>query len=136
MNDVYVEVFINRSCNQVGNGSSILKIKFHIRTDLIFQQLPMREKVKNVDGYIIEFLTIVDIQENVKIVGNVIQIYEGIIYQEKYEKSPFWKVIEKLFALKQKYKDEGNGPLQALVKLAVNAVLGIQITKDNIEFSK
>ena len=51
------------------------------------------------NGYIIDTLTSVDIQEIVKIGGQVIQIYEAVIYRENFKISPFGKVIEKLFAL-------------------------------------
>ena len=57
-------------------------------------------------GYIIDTLTSVDIQEIVKIGGKVIGIYEGVIYRENLRISPFRKVIENIFALRQKYKDE------------------------------
>ena len=50
----------------------------------------------------IDTLTSVDIQEIVQIGGKVIQICEGVIYQENFKVSPFRKVIDKLFALGQK----------------------------------
>ena len=56
------------------------------------------------NGYIIDILTSVDIQEIVKIGGKVIKIYEGVIYRENFKVSPFKKVIDKLFALRQEYK--------------------------------
>ena len=68
------------------------------------------------NGYIIEHLTVVDIQEIVKIGGKVIDIYEGVIYRENIKMSPFRKVIDKLFALRQKYKDENNDVMHLLVK--------------------
>ena len=74
---------------------------------MIFQHLPVKEKVKKIEiyrmrnGYILDTLTSVDIQENVKIGGKVIQIYEGVIYRENFNIPPFRKVIGKLFALKQ-----------------------------------
>ena len=43
-----------------------------------------------------------DIQELVKIGRKVIEVYEGVIYREYFKKSPFRKVIEKLFTLRQK----------------------------------
>ena len=58
------------------------------------------------NGYIIETLTSVDIQEIVKIGGKVIEIYKGVIYREHFKISPFRKVIQKLLALRQKYKDK------------------------------
>ena len=60
------------------------------------------------NGYIIDHLKSVDIQEIVKFGGEVIEIYEGVICRENFKVSPFRKVIDKLFALRQKYKDENN----------------------------
>ena len=54
------------------------------------------------NGYIIDTFTSVDIQEIVKIGGKVIEIYEGVIYRENFRVSPFQKVIDKLFELRQK----------------------------------
>ena len=60
----------------------------------------------------------------------MIQVYGGVIYRENFKISPFRKVIEKLFALRQKYKDEGNDLMQELVKLIMNSFYGVQIRKD------
>ena len=82
------------------------------------------------NGYIIGYLTSVDIQEIVKIGGKVIEIYEGVIYRENFKVSPFRKIIDKFFALRQKYKDEGNDVMQLLVKLLMNSLYGENIRKD------
>ena len=58
------------------------------------------------NGYKIETLTSDDTQKIVKIGGKVIKVYEGVIYRENFKVSPFRKVIDKLFALRQKYKDK------------------------------
>ena len=111
MNNVYVEAFNNQTFNQDGDESAILRIKHYNPRNLIFQHLPVKEKVENVEvnrmrnGSIIDTLTSVDICEIVKIGGKVIQIYEGVIYRENFKISPFRKVKEKLFALRQKYKN-------------------------------
>ena len=136
MNDVYVEAFNNQSFNEDGDESAILTIKYYNPPDLIFQPSPIKEKVKKLEvnrmrnGYIIDTLTSVDIQEIVKIVGKVTEIYQAVIYREKYKISPFRKVIEKLFALRQKYKDEKNDLMQGLVKLIMNSLYGVQICRD------
>ena len=44
--------------------------------------------------------------------------------------SPFRKVIDKLFELRQKYKDENNDVMQLLVKLIMNSLHGEQIRED------
>ena len=63
------------------------------------------------NGYMFDVLTSVDIPEVVKIGGKLIEVYWSVIYR-KSEVSPYRKVIEKLFALGQKHKDEGNDLLQ------------------------
>ena len=136
MNHVYVEAFNNQTFNEDGNESAILTIKYYNLPDLIFQHLPVKKKVKKTEvnrmrnGYIIDTLTSVDIQEIVKVGGQVIEIYEGVIYRENFKVSPFRKVIEKMFALRQKYKDEKNDLLQGLVNLIMYSLYGVQIRKD------
>ena len=56
--------------------------------------------------YFIDTLTSVDFIEILKMVGKEIKIYEGFIYRENFKISPIRKVIERLFTLGQKYKDE------------------------------
>ena len=84
-------------------------------------------------GYIIDTLTSVDNCESVKMYGKGIEIYGGVIYRENFKISPFRKVIEKLFSLKQKYKDEKNVLMQRLVKIITNSLFGVQTRSDNNE---
>ena len=135
MNDELVEKFNNQTFTQ---GSAILKVKYYNPKNLIVQHLPVKEKEKKIEmirmrnGYIINYLTSVDIQEIVKIGGKVIEIYEGVIYRENFKIIPIRKVIDRLFALRQKYKDENNDIMQLLVKLLMNSLYGENIRK-NIE---
>ena len=114
----------------------MIKIKYSNPPDLIFEHLPVKEKVRNIEvnrmknGYIIDTLTRIDIQEFVRIGGKVIQIYEGVIYRENFKISPSRKVREKLFDLRQKYKDDHNDLMQNLVKIIMNTLNGVQISKD------
>ena len=136
MNDVYVEAFNNHTFNEDGDESAILTIIYYNPLNLIFQHLPIKEKVEKLEvnrmrnGYIIDTLTSLDIQEIVKVGGKVIEIYEGVIYRENFKVSPFRKVIEKLFALRQKNKDEKNDLMQGLIKLIKNSLYGVQIRRD------
>ena len=136
MNDVYVEAFNNQTFNEDSDESAILTIKYYNPLDLIFQHLPVKEKVKKIEvtrmrnGYINDTLTSIDIQEIVKLGGKVARIYEGVIYRENFKISPFRKVIEKLFALRQKCKDEKTDLMQGLVKLIMNSLYGVQIRRD------
>ena len=136
MNKPYIEAFNNKTFNEDGDESAILTIKYYNPLDLIFQHLPIIEKVEKIDvnrmrnGYIIDTLTSVDIQEIVKIGGKVVEIYEGFIYREIFKVSPFRKVIDKLFVLRQKYKDEKNDLIQGLIKLVMNSLYGVQTRRD------
>ena len=82
------------------------------------------------NGYNIDHLTSVDIQEIVKIGGKVIEIYEGVICRENFKVSLFKTVIKKSFASGQKYKDEGSDVMQLLVKFLMNSLYGENIRKD------
>ena len=57
------------------------------------------------NGYSIDTLRSVDIQEIDKIVGNLFGNYEGVIYRENFKISPIRKVIENLFAMRKIFKD-------------------------------
>ena len=46
MNDIYVGAFNNQTFNEDDDESGILTIKYHNPPDLIFQHLPIKEKVK------------------------------------------------------------------------------------------
>ena len=136
MNNDLVEKFNNQTFTQ---GSAILKIKYYNPKNLIVQHIPVKEKEKNIEinrmrnGYITQVLTSVDIQEIVKIGGKVVEIYEGVIYRENYKVNPFSKVIDILFELRQKYKEENNGVMQLLVKLIMNSLYGEFLRKDILE---
>ena len=136
MDDEFVEKFHTQTFTQ---GSSILKIKYYNPKDSIVQHIPVKEKEKKIEinrmrnGYITQVLLSVDIQEIVKIGGRVIEIYEGVIYKENFKINPFEKVITKLFALRQKYKEENNDVMQLLVKLIMNALYGELLRKDITE---
>ena len=82
------------------------------------------------NGYIIDYLTSVDIKEIVKIGGKVKQINEGVIHKENLKVSPFIKVIDKIFALRQKYKDDNNDVMQLLVKLLMKSLYRENFRKD------
>ena len=135
MNNELVEKFNNQT---FARGSAILKIKYYNPKNLIAQHLPVKEREKEIEfnrmrnGYITQVLTSVDIQEIVTIGVRVIGIHEGVIYKN-FKANPFEKVITKLFALRQKYKEENKDVMQLLVILSMNALYGEFLQKDITE---
>ena len=85
------------------------------------------------NGYITQVLTSVDIQEIIKIGCKVVEIYEAVIYREIFEINAFEKVTDKLFALRQKYKEKNNDVMQLLVKMIMNALYGELLRQDITE---
>ena len=127
--------------NQFNSGktefaSAILKVKYYNPKDLVIQHLPVKEEVNKIEvnslrnGYIIYTLTSVDIEEIAKIGGKIIEIYEGVIYRENFEVSPFKDFVNNLFELRAKCKSEGEDILQEMVKLIMNSLYGQTIRKD------
>ena len=116
-----------------------MKIKYYNPRDLIFQHLPIKEKEKKIgiirmrNGYKIDTLASVDIQELVKIGCKVIEFFEGVIYRENFEVNPYRKYLDKLIALRQKQKYEDNDVMLLLVKLLKNSLYGENIRKDGEE---
>ena len=88
------------------------------------------------NGYIVDVLTSVDFQENVKIVQRVIEIFNGVTYRGDFKTSSFRKASEKVFSLWRKYQNQSNDLMQSLVKLGMNNLDGFQIRKDINESSK
>ena len=120
MNDELVEKFNTGIFTQ---GNAILKIKYFIPKNLIVQQLPVKGREKETeinrmrDGYFTHTLISIESQEIVENRGKVIKIFEGVSYRENFIVSPFKKVIDNLFALRQKYKDENIEVMQLFKKI-------------------
>ena len=106
MNDKIIEEFNN----QIFIKSTILKIKYYNPPDIILQHLPVKGEVNKIEvnglrnGYIIDTLTSVDIQEIFKIGGRVVEICEGVNYGENFKTPPFRKFIKELFDLRKNIK--------------------------------
>ena len=85
MNDELVEKF---NTGNFTKGGAILKLNYYNPKKLIAQHLLVKEREKKIDinrmrnGYNMDTLTSVDIQEITEIGGKVIQSYEGVIYRE------------------------------------------------------
>ena len=110
--------------------SATFKMKYYNPKSLIGQHLPVKEREKKFEinpmrsGYFIDHLIFADNQEIVKIGGKVVEIYEGVIYRDNFKITPFRRVIDNLFALRQHYKDENNEVMQILENLLLNSLYG------------
>ena len=82
------------------------------------------------NGYNVDIIISVDTQEFVKIGGKVANLLEGVNYKDNFKRSRFRKVIQELFKLRQKYKDEGNDLKQKFVKILLNSSYGEKFRKD------
>ena len=133
INDELVQKFNSGNFSQ---GNAILKIKYYNEQNLIVQHLPSEERANKIEinrlrnGYVVDTLTSVDIHEIVKIGVKIVEIYEGIIHRENFKISPFRTVVDKLIALRPKYKDKNNDVMELLVNLIMNSLYGEQIRKD------
>src|SRR5438093_9557145 len=120
--------------------TAILKVKYFNPPNLFLQHIAVKEKVqvgrkkyelsRFRNGYIIDTLTSVDIQEIVRAGGRIDRIYEGIVYEENYEQSPFRSFILKLFDLRLKYKAAKNEVGDNLIKLLMNSLYGKTVQRD------
>ena len=131
MNDELVNNFYKQTFTQ---GSAILKIMYYNPKNGIVQHLPIKGKgnktelIRMRNGYVVDVFTSVDIQ--VKVGGKVFNIYEDVSCRVIFKTSPIKKIIQKMFNLKLKYKDENNNVMQLLVKLIMNFLCGELVRKD------
>ena len=108
MNDAVCYLFNSGKWNQL-NISAFLTIKHHNHENLIFQHLPIKEKIKNPyknnsfeginrmrNGIIIDTLTGIDIVEIVKCGGVILEVYEGF-FCHNLEYNPYTECVTDMF---------------------------------------
>ena len=108
MNDAVCYLFNSGKWNQL-NRSAFLTIKYHNPENLIFQHLPIKEKIKNPyknnrfeeinrmrNGIIIDILTSVDIVEIVKCGGVILEVFEGF-FCHNLEYNPYTEFVTDMF---------------------------------------
>lgn len=121
--------------------TGIFTVLFKYPNDMFFQPIPAKDTIQNHEGkkqeiirfrngYCYDVLNSVDIQEIVRCGGEICNIYDGIIYEENYDASPFRSYIEMLFNLRKKFKEEGNKVGDELIKLLMNSLYGKTVQKD------
>ena len=141
MNDAICTLFNSGKWNEL-NRSAFLTIKYHNPENLIFQHLPVKEKIANPyknnrfeeinrmrNGIIIDTLASVDIVEIVKYGGKVLEVYEGFFcYNLEY--NPYTEFVTDMFQKRDMFKSQGKDLLQNLAKKIGLSVYGGNIRKD------
>ena len=141
MNDSICTLFNSGRWNEL-NRSAFLTVKYHNPEKLIFQHLPIKEKVENPyknnrfeeinrmrNGIIIDTLTSIDIVEIVKCGGIILDVYEGF-FCHNLEFNPYTEFVTDMFQKRDLFKSQGKDLLQNLAKKIGLSVYGGNIRKD------
>ena len=110
------------------NRCVFLTVNYHYPENLVFQNLPVKEKIKKpyknnrleeltktTIGVIIDTLTSVDIVEIVKCGGVLLEVFEGF-FCHSLEYDPFTEFATDMFEKRDLFKSQGNDLLQNLAK--------------------
>ena len=127
MADAICTLFNSGRWNEL-NRSAFLTIKYHNPENLIFQHLPVKEKIKNPyknnrleeinrmrNGIIIDTLTSTDIVEIVKYGCEILEVYEGF-FCHNLEFNPYTEFVTDMFQKRDMFKSQGKYLLQNLAK--------------------
>ena len=141
MSDAVCTLFNSGRWNEL-NRSAFLTIKYHNPANLVFQHLPIKEKIKNPykknrleeinrmrNGIIIDTLSSVDIVEIVKCRGVILEVYEGF-FCHNLEYNPYTEFVTDMFEIRDMFKSQGKELLQNLAKKIGLSVYGGNIRKD------
>ena len=141
MNDAICCLFNSGRWNEL-NRSAFLTVKYHNPENLIFQHIPVKEKVKNPyknkrleeinrmrNGIIIDTLMSVDIVEIVKCGGVILEVFEGF-FCHNLEYNPYTEFFTDMFEKRDLFKSQGKDLLQNLAKKTGLSVYGGNIRKD------
>ena len=141
MNNAICILFNSGKWNEL-NRSAFLTVKYHNPKDLIFQHLPIKEKIENPyknnrleeinrmrNGIIVDTLSSVDIVEIVKCGGVILDIYEGF-FCHNLEFNPYTEFVTDMFQKRDMFKSQGKDLLQNLAKKIGLSVYGGNIRKD------
>ncbi len=110
----------------------IIKCDVFLPKNLEFIPVPYKKdgKCYYIKGMLEEqYYNDVDIKEIIRFGGKIIKVHEGIAFSRSME-NPFKTFIEKFFALRLKYKKDGNTLLDNAVKLILNSCYGKTVQKD------
>ena len=146
MRDAVCRLFNRGRWNEL-NRCAFLTLTYHNPKNLIFQHLPVKEKVKNPyknnilegiirmrHGIITDILTSVDILEIVKCGGDLLENFEGF-FCYNLEHNPYTEFVTDKFEKRDFSKSQGKDLLHNLAKKIGLSTYGGNIRKDiNEEF--
>ena len=141
MNESICTLFNSGRWNEL-NRSAFLTIKYHNPENLIFQHLPVKEKIKNPyknirleeinrmrNGIIVDTFTSVDIVEIIESGGVILDVYEGF-FCHNLEYNRYTEFVTDMFEKRDLFKSQGKDLLQNLAKKIGLSVYGGNIRKD------
>ena len=127
MSDAVCTLFNSGRWNEL-NRSAFLTVKYHNPENLVFQHLPVKERIENPyknnrleeitrlrKGIIIDTLTSVDIVEIVKCGGVILEIYEGF-FCNNLEFNRYPECVTDMFKKRDFFESQGKDLLQNLAK--------------------
>ena len=110
------------------NRSAFLTVKYHNPENLVFQHLPIKQKINNPyknkrlekinrmrNGKIIDTLTSIDIVEIVKYGGVILEVFEGFFCHNLIF-NPYTEFVTHMFEKRDFFKSQGKELLQNLAK--------------------
>ena len=141
MNESICTLFNSGNWNEL-NRSAFLTVKYHNPEKLVFQHLPIKEKIKNPyknnrleeinrrrNGKIKDTLTSVDILEIVKCGGVILEVFERF-FCNNLDYNPYSNFVTDMFEKRDLFKSQGKDLLQKLAKKIGLSVYGGNIRKD------
>ena len=128
MNESICSLFKSGRWNEL-NRSALLSVKYHNPESLVFQHLPVWEKIENPykynrleeinrmrNGIIVDTLTSVDFVETVKNGGIILEVFEGF-FCHNVEYNPYIEFVTDLFEKRDLFKSQGKDLIQSLAKM-------------------
>ena len=141
MNESICTLFNSGRWNEL-NRSAFLTVKYHNPENLIFQHLPIKEKIEKPyknnrleeinrmrNGIILDTLLSVDIVEIVKYGFVILEVFEGF-FCHNLEYNPYTEFVTDMFEKRDMFKSQRKGLLQNLAKKIGLSVYGGNIRKD------
>ena len=141
MSDAVCSLFNSGRWNEL-NRCAFLTVKYHNPENLVFQHLPVKEKIENSyknnrleeinrmrNGIIVDTLRSVDIVEIVKSGGVILEVYEGF-FCRNLEYNPYTEFVTDMFEKRDLIESQGKDLLQNLAKKIGLSVYGGNIRKD------